>query len=159
MEGFESPFVTIIAGRGCREYKIKIWANYMLGIPTETKEEVMDTVRMINEIRPEHYSPAFYTPHPGSDLYAYCLKEGLSLIRSHDSYRRNPAEAKIKGLDYDFLYLAMKESLGIKLYWRNRFMISLERRLYFFVYQHYRIRRIIKNLLNLLGRSFYKLNV
>ncbi len=43
----------------CRKYNIKIWANYMLGIPTETKQEAMATVEMIKKIKPDHYSPAF----------------------------------------------------------------------------------------------------
>lgn len=95
------------AAQICRRYGVKIWANYMVGIPTETREEVMDTVRMIREIRPEHPSHAYYTPAPGSDLFQYCLDSGLSLINNHDSYRRNPDEPKIKGHDYQFLYKAL----------------------------------------------------
>jgi len=98
----------------CRKYGIKIWANYMMGIPTETKEEVMDTVRMIRTIKPDYYSPAFFTPHPGSDLFLYCKERELSLIQNHDSYRRNATEGKIKGTDYDFLRKALWESMGIE---------------------------------------------
>ena len=94
----------------CKKYGIKIWANYMLGLPTETKEEVMDTVSMLKEIDPDWYSPAFYTPHPGSDLYDYCVENDLSLITSHDQYRRNPWETKVKGQDFEFLQWALKES-------------------------------------------------
>jgi radical SAM superfamily enzyme YgiQ (UPF0313 family) len=82
----------------------------MLGLPTETKEEVMDTVTMLKEIDPDWYSPAFYTPHPGSDLYDYCVENNLSLITSHDQYRRNPWEIKVKGQDEEFLKWALEES-------------------------------------------------
>jgi anaerobic magnesium-protoporphyrin IX monomethyl ester cyclase len=102
--------VNLQAARVCRKYGIKIWANYMLGLPTETKEEVMETISMLQQIDPDYYSPAFYTPHPGSDLYDYCLENDLSLITSHDQYRRNPTEAKIKGQDYEFLNWALEES-------------------------------------------------
>lgn len=102
--------INLEAARICREYDVKIWANYMLGIPTETQEEVMDTISMMKEIDPDYYSPAFYTPHPGSDLYDYCLEHDLSLITSHDQYRRNPTETKIKGQDYQFLQWALEES-------------------------------------------------
>jgi radical SAM superfamily enzyme YgiQ (UPF0313 family) len=98
------------AARICKKHGIKIWANYMLGLPTETKEEVMDTVTMLKEIDPDWYSPAFYTPHPGSDLYDYCVENNLSLITSHDQYRRNPWEIKVKGQDEEFLKWALKES-------------------------------------------------
>jgi radical SAM superfamily enzyme YgiQ (UPF0313 family) len=82
----------------------------MLGLPTETQEEVMETISMLKEIDPDYYSPAFYTPHPGSDLYDYCVENDLSLITSHDQYRRNPTETKIRGQDYEFLMWAVEES-------------------------------------------------
>jgi radical SAM superfamily enzyme YgiQ (UPF0313 family) len=102
--------VNLQAARICHRYGIKIWANYMLGLPTETQEEVMDTISMLQEIDPDYYSPAFYTPHPGSDLYNYCIENDLSLITSHDQYRRNPTEIKIKGQDHEFLRWALQES-------------------------------------------------
>jgi len=102
--------VNIRAARICRRYGIKIWANYMLGLPTETRDEVLDTISMLKEIDPDYYSPSFYTPHPGSDLYDYCVENDLSLITSHDQYRRNPTEVKIKGQDYEFLKWALDES-------------------------------------------------
>ncbi len=102
------------AARICKKYGISIWANYMMGIPTETKDEVLDTVRMIRDIDPDYYSPAFYTPHPGTDLYTLVVEEDLSLITDYDSYRRNPEEPKIRGQDYDFLKWAMAESMRRK---------------------------------------------
>jgi radical SAM superfamily enzyme YgiQ (UPF0313 family) len=104
------------AAKICRKYGISIWANYMLGIPTETKEEVMETITMLKEIDPDYYSPAFYTPHPGSDLYNYCIENDLSLITSHEQYRRNPTEPKIKGVDYGFLMWALEESQRRKMW-------------------------------------------
>ena len=106
------------AAQICRKYGLAIWANYMLGMPTETHDEVMDTVNMIRDIDPDYYSPAFFTPHPGTDLYDYCVEHDLSLIRDYDSYRRNPTEPKIKGQDYDFLRWARDYSQKRKL--RNR---------------------------------------
>jgi radical SAM superfamily enzyme YgiQ (UPF0313 family) len=109
----------------CRKYGIKIWANYMLGLPTETEDEVRQTVSMLKEMDPDYYSPAFYTPHPGSDLYDYCQDNGLSLIVSHDQFRRNPTETKIKGHDYAFLKWALEESQ--RRTWRNRLRRGLDR--------------------------------
>lgn len=101
------------AARICRELGIRVWANYMLGIPTETEEEAMETVRMIRRIAPDHYSPSFYTPHPGTDLFAYCLEHGLSRIRNHSDYRRNPYGEKIEGVNYRFLRRATTRSMGL----------------------------------------------
>lgn len=93
----------IRAAEICREIGIRIWANYMLGLPTETKEEVKETYTMLRKIKPYHCSPAFYTPHPGSDLFTYGEKNNLHLMKDHTSYRRNVYEPKIKGPDYKFL--------------------------------------------------------
>lgn len=99
----------------CRKYGIRVWANYMLGIPTETKEEALDTLRMIQKIKPYRASPAFFTPHPGSDLYAYCEKHDLSLIKTHSDFSRASDNPKIKGLDYTFLRGVLEESKKIPL--------------------------------------------
>jgi hypothetical protein len=77
----------------------------MLGCP-ETKE-VMEYLHAQGD-RPLLVSPP--TPHPGSDLYDYCVAEYLSLITSHDQYRRNPWEIKVRGQDPEFLQWALKES-------------------------------------------------
>ena len=96
-----------------RALGIKIWANYMLGLPTETKEEVLETVSMLEQIRPYHCSPAFYTPHPGSDLFAMGQEMGIHLICDHSSYRRNSYEPKIKGPDYDFLHQVLSRTVSL----------------------------------------------
>ena len=98
------------AARICHKYGILIWANYMLGLPTETEEEIWQTVQMMKRIDPDYYSPAFYTPYPGNDLYDYCMEHDLSLITDHDGYARNPTEPKIKGHDPDFLMRALAAS-------------------------------------------------
>ncbi|MDH7487865.1 MAG: radical SAM protein, partial [Anaerolineae bacterium] len=40
------------AARICRRYGIAIWANYMLGLPTETEDEMRATISMLKEIDP-----------------------------------------------------------------------------------------------------------
>ena len=136
------------AARICRKYGISIWANYMMGIPTETKEEVVATVRMMKKIDPDYYSPAFFTPHPGTDLYDYVVEHDLSRITDYDSYRRNPEEPKIKHQDYEFLRWAMQES-------QRRKSINVLRR--WFRHQWARARRVtpakVLQKLGLLQRS------
>jgi len=120
----------IRAARICKELGIKIFANYMFGLPTETKEEMMQTAQMIRAIRPDMYSPAVFTPAPGSGLYFYCRDRDLILIKSSSGYRRDAdSGAKIKCVDYNFVdkmilesvsaslirYLLRKIKIGIKL--------------------------------------------
>ena len=103
----------IEAARICHDLNIKIWANYMMGLPTETKDEVLETYSMLEEIKPYHCSPALYTPHPGSDLYKIGEEMGIHLINNHDSYRRNTFDAKIKGPDYKFLLKIFYRSFAL----------------------------------------------
>lgn len=97
----------------CNKLGIRVWANFMLGIPTETNGEVLETVKMIRRIKPYIASPAFYTPHPGSDLFDYCMKNDLSLIKKHEDYKRTPDGRKIKGVDYEFLACALNDTLKV----------------------------------------------
>jgi len=114
----------IEAARICRNLGIKVWANYMLGIPTETQEEVLETLSMLEEIQPYHCSPAFYTPHPGSDLFEMGKKEGIHLALSHDAYRRNTYEPKIRGVDYDFLTKILYRSAALAEDQRQRLALA-----------------------------------
>ncbi len=54
------------AARICRERGVKVWANYMFGVPTETNDEALETLHMLEEIEPYYCSPTFYTPHPAA---------------------------------------------------------------------------------------------
>ena len=85
----------------CRKYNIKIFANIMFGLPTETKKEMDTTVNFVRWMKPQHFSPAVFTPYPGSYLYDYCRDNGTLLPFSHESFRRNPMSgAKVKGVKY-----------------------------------------------------------
>lgn len=131
----------------CRKYGISIWANYMLGIPTETEAEVRQTISMVKEIDPDYYSPAFYTPHPGSDLYDYCQEHGLSLVDDYDSYRRNPTEPKVRGLDFAFLQRALAESM------RRKPANALRRRVRGIIRRYASPRRALRKLVRVAGRA------
>ncbi len=91
----------------CKEYGVKIWANIMFGAPTETREEVMETVRMVWKIEPDHLSSSFFTPTPGSGMAAEVEKKGLTIVDSYSGSCRTPNEAKMKGVDYDWLTKAI----------------------------------------------------
>ena len=93
----------------CRKLGIRVWANIMFGVPAETTKEAAETVNMVKKIKPYVTSPTFYVPNPGSDLYNFCMKNGLSLIKNHTDYDRTPETSKIKEIDYEFLRKAIRE--------------------------------------------------
>lgn len=78
-----------------------LWANVMLGIPGETRDEALDTMRMVREMRYRQLSPSYYAPYPGSALGYQLIAEGRSLL-TRDGYHRHPDDEKVRGVDYTF---------------------------------------------------------
>ena len=114
------------AARICRSIGIRIFANYMFGLPTETEDEMRQTVAMIRVIRPDLYAPAVFTPAPGSELYDYCRERGLILIDTAADYRRDVnSGAKIRGVDYTLVRRMVKESMRGGLMRRGRQALNL----------------------------------
>jgi anaerobic magnesium-protoporphyrin IX monomethyl ester cyclase len=79
----------------------KFWANLMLGIPGETREDAFETIRMLKRMRWVMASIAYYAPYPGSALGYQLIAEGKSLM-SKENYHRYPNDEKVKGIDYRF---------------------------------------------------------
>jgi radical SAM superfamily enzyme YgiQ (UPF0313 family) len=77
------------------------WANIMLAIPGETREDAFKTMRMLRSMRRAIPSIAFYAPYPGSALGHQLIAEGKSLMTS-DRYHRFSSDEKVRGVDYDF---------------------------------------------------------
>jgi radical SAM superfamily enzyme YgiQ (UPF0313 family) len=48
----------------------------MVGLPGETVEKYLDTVRLNREIRPDVVSISVFYPYPGTELYDYCIEKG-----------------------------------------------------------------------------------
>jgi len=59
------------------KYRIFWAAFFMFGFPTETEEEVMDTLRFMKKIKPGWANISIFTPYPGTKLYDMCLKNGI----------------------------------------------------------------------------------
>lgn len=99
----------------CKRNGIIIRGLFMLGIPTETKEDVNATINLIRKIKPDIYSFSYFTPVPGSTLYNYCKERNLSLVKSHDELADyGPSTPKIRGIDYDYLKSAVEEAFGMQ---------------------------------------------
>lgn len=86
---------------------MKIWANIMFGAPTETRAEVMDKVRMVWKIKPDHVSTSYFTPTPGSGMAEDIEKRGLAMVDPYNGSCRTPTAAKVKGIDYEWLTRAI----------------------------------------------------
>jgi len=77
------------------------WANIMLAIPGETREDAFKTIQMLKYMRRAIPSIAFYAPYPGSTLGHQLIAEGKSLM-TKENYHRFASDEKVKGVDYKF---------------------------------------------------------
>lgn len=94
----------IKASEICRKYGIKIFGTYMYGLPTETENEALDTARMIDKINPEHRSPFYFTPIPGTEIYSFCKNNDLLIGTGDKSIARTGVfSPAIKGVNYQYL--------------------------------------------------------
>jgi len=54
------------------------WTGYfMMGLPSETKEEVYQTLKFMKELKPDFASFSVYEPFPGTELFEIGIKKGL----------------------------------------------------------------------------------
>ena len=54
------------------------WTGYfMMCIPTETKEEIYQTMKFMQELKPDFASFSVYEPYPGTELFDIGIEEGL----------------------------------------------------------------------------------
>lgn len=79
----------------------RFWANIMLGIPGETREDAFETMRMLRRMKKPLPSVSFYSPYPGSALGYQLIAEGKSLM-TDENYHRYPVDEKVAGIDYQF---------------------------------------------------------
>ena len=61
-------------------------ADFIAGLPGETKETIEMTKRFIREIKPEQLQVSVCSPFPGTELYEWCKKNGYLLTDDPNEY-------------------------------------------------------------------------
>jgi anaerobic magnesium-protoporphyrin IX monomethyl ester cyclase len=67
----------INAIRLCKKYGITCDASFMVGLPTETKEELDMTLNFVKKYKPDLPNAKIYLPMPGAPLFDFCISKGL----------------------------------------------------------------------------------
>jgi anaerobic magnesium-protoporphyrin IX monomethyl ester cyclase len=78
--------------------------SFMGGFPTETVDEVKDTIRLMAHLvrdNPHAYTTPvqLYSPYPGTDLYDYCVAQGMPVPQDLEGW----AESGWEHIDYSWL--------------------------------------------------------
>lgn len=58
------------------KYNIRSNAYFMIGFPTETREEIFETINLCKRIKSTINSVAIFQPLPGQSLTEFCIKKG-----------------------------------------------------------------------------------
>jgi anaerobic magnesium-protoporphyrin IX monomethyl ester cyclase len=53
----------------CEQYKLLTYASLMIGTPGDTRESILDTVKLLERIRPNFIDLHYTAPTPGSKMY------------------------------------------------------------------------------------------
>ncbi|MFC1711405.1 B12-binding domain-containing radical SAM protein [Patescibacteria group bacterium] len=70
----------------CHKLKIKFYAMFIIGLPGETKETVMQTIKFAKSLKPFYSQFCFATPFPNTRIYKYYKKNKLLLTKNWSKY-------------------------------------------------------------------------
>ena len=61
----------------CKKLGIETLAYFMIGSPTETKQDIYETMKFARKIDPDYAHITILTPYPGTKIYESALREGV----------------------------------------------------------------------------------
>ena len=75
----------------CRKYGVRVFSNFMINLPTETEEDVEDTLALADEIKSDISIFNVTCPFPGTELHSYLrhklTTDDYTKMSSYVSYR------------------------------------------------------------------------
>jgi len=80
------------ANKRAMEFGISPYYSFMIGFPTETKQEIFETVDMMQQLKEQNSNAKMhvvniYTPYPGTELFEVALKQGLKVPTKMDGWK------------------------------------------------------------------------
>ncbi len=82
-----------------RRHGINSRAYVLVGIPTETPEELMSTFELAASLRIDTVRPGILYPYPGTPLYDYCIEHDLIDWELLESVRNCYSQTVLRGFD------------------------------------------------------------
>lgn len=65
------------AFKAARNAGIETLGYFMIGAPTETKEDILETINFAKKINPDYVHITILTPYPATEIYRLALAEGV----------------------------------------------------------------------------------
>lgn len=85
----------------CRKIGLKCRLNYIIGLPYETKEDVLTTLKYSEEVRGDWNQYSILIPYPGTDIYKYCIKNDYFIDKNIDFSKFNQRQVFIENEHWD----------------------------------------------------------
>ncbi|MBW1943184.1 MAG: cobalamin-dependent protein [Deltaproteobacteria bacterium] len=73
-----------------RRNGIEILAYFMIGNPTENRDNIEETFRVIKHLDPDYLHLTILTPFPGTEIYAEALQQGIISKDCWREFAKNP---------------------------------------------------------------------
>ena len=70
-----------------KEVGIESVGFFIIGLPTQTKEEVLETIEFAKEIDPDYVQFTLVNPHPDTELYELCKQNGKVSIGDFSNFK------------------------------------------------------------------------
>jgi radical SAM superfamily enzyme YgiQ (UPF0313 family) len=112
----------------CKEIDVRSSCYLMLGFPTETRDELYQTVDIAMKINPDIIGVHLTEIMPGTDIFEHAVKEGIIANEIFDKYAHGEVQLVNwpvyipKGLSLNDLLEARKEAY-MKFYFRPQFIL------------------------------------
>ena len=72
--------------KNVKKARLLLHADFIIGLPGETKETIEKTKMFIREIKPEQIQVSVSSPFPGTELYEWCKENGYLLTDDPNEY-------------------------------------------------------------------------
>ncbi len=94
---------------------IETAAYFMIGSPTETKEDILQTIKFMKKINPDYAHVTITTPFPATDLFQMAIEQGVIKDDPWKKFAQNPTANFIppiweKELSRDELFDLLKKA-------------------------------------------------
>lgn len=97
---------------------LRTMAFLMVGTPSEDDSTIEETIRFLDEVKPDAYSVAMFIPYPGTDVYKTPEKYKFSFIKPRD---------------FNKYQMLNKEGTGISLHTDRKRIEKLHKKLFYYV--------------------------
>ena len=138
----------IRAFRILRETGFNTVATFILGIPGETKELIMKTIRFAKKLKPTFAQFTIFTPYPGTEAYNMAVREGWLITRDWSKFDTLTPVMKLPGLSPKDLRMLLSRAY-LSFYLAPSYIVEIFRKRHFFIF-----RKAFKALIQYLSAKF-----